>query len=856
MQPLPIDPLLPDVVAALRAPGALVLEAPPGAGKTTRVPRALLDAGFLGDGEIVVLEPRRLAARLAARRVADELGERVGERVGYTVRFDDQSSRATRIRFVTEGVLTRRLVTSPRLPGVSAILLDEFHERHLQGDLALALLGRLMRSERPDLRVVVMSATLDGARVAAHLGCPVLRSEGKRFDVAIRHAERPDDRPLGSQVASAVRDLCAAGLDGHVLVFLPGAREIRAARAACERVAQDNGLSVVMLHGDLPPDEQDAALAPSQVRKVILSTNVAESSVTIDGIAAVIDGGLARHAKSSPWSGLPSLVTEKISRASAAQRAGRAGRTRAGTCIRLYTKGDHDARPEHDAPEIARADLADVVLELASQGLSPGDLPWLDAPPAPAVARASELLGRLGAVSAEGAITADGRALLGFPVHPRLARVVMEAARSGYPREGALLAALLSERDVRREDRTSFRDGPRGGSGVASDSDVLARLDDVARARRDRLDRGQQRSLGLDDGAVSSVLRAADRLARAVPRELADRARDDEETALSRALLVGFPDRVARRRRAGGRDLVLSGGGALVQAESSVVHDAPFVVVVSADGGDGRVPATARLVSAIDPAMLLDAFPERIHETREVTWVAASERVEVVERLLYDDLVLDETRKGASQARAASGDDVAAALASAALARGLSAFVDPPDALEAWLARARFVASVDPTFPAFDDEGLRVAMRALCEGRSSFAELRRASLLDELAGRLTPTEAQRLREWAPERIALPSGRKASVAYEPGKPPYVASRMADFFGLSRTPTVAGGRVPLVVHLLAPNQRPVQITQDVEGFWKRHYPSIRKELCRKYPRHPWPEDPTVAIPAPPPRGGPRG
>lgn len=351
MQPLPIDPLLPEIVASLRAHPTLVLEAPPGAGKTTRVPRALLDAGLAQRGEIVVLEPRRLATRMAARRVADELGESPGGTVGYQVRFEDVTGPRTRVRFVTEGILGRRLLASPGLDGVAAVVLDEFHERHLQGDVALALVERLRRTTRPDLRVIAMSATLATGPLAEYLGAPVLRAEGRRFEVAIEHLSAPDERPIASQVASAVRTLVAAGLDGDVLVFLPGAGEIRKAREACAKIASEADMLLVPLHGDLSPQEQDAAVRPGPRRKVILSTNVAESSVTIEGVVAVVDAGLARVASQAPWSGFPRLRVEKISRASATQRAGRAGRTRPGRCLRLYTRADLESRPDHDAPE-------------------------------------------------------------------------------------------------------------------------------------------------------------------------------------------------------------------------------------------------------------------------------------------------------------------------------------------------------------------------------------------------------------------------------------------------------------------------------------------------------------------------
>ncbi|HYG68817.1 MAG TPA: helicase-related protein, partial [Anaeromyxobacteraceae bacterium] len=413
MTPLPIDPVLPEIVAALRGGRSLVVEAPPGAGKTTRVPRALHDAGLSRAGEIVVLEPRRLAARLAARRVAEELGERLGETVGYQVRFEEVAGPRTRIRFVTEGLLTRRFLSDPALSGVAAVVLDEFHERHLAGDLALALLRRLQATARPDLKVVAMSATLDAAPVAAFLGAPAVRSEGRRFDVGIEFLspeEAARDERLEALVARAVRRVVREEPDGHVLVFLPGAAEIRRAREALAAFASDGGIELLPLHGDLPPDEQDRAVRPSARRKVILSTNVAETSVTIEGVVAVVDSGLARVASHSPWSGLPTLEVRKVSRASAAQRAGRAGRTRPGRAIRLYTRHDHDARPAFDLPEIQREDLSETLLAVAA--LDARELEWFEAPPPAALEAARTLLVRLGATDGSGALTELGRRML------------------------------------------------------------------------------------------------------------------------------------------------------------------------------------------------------------------------------------------------------------------------------------------------------------------------------------------------------------------------------------------------------------------------------------------------------------
>ncbi|HEY8078049.1 MAG TPA: helicase-related protein, partial [Labilithrix sp.] len=544
LAPLPIDPVLPDVVRTLDESRSVVLEAPPGAGKTTRVPRALLDAGT--EGEILVLEPRRLAARLAARRVADELGERVGETIGYTVRFEDVSSKKTRVRFVTEGVLTRRLLAEPELPGVSVVLLDEIHERHLQGDVALALLRRLQRTKRPDLRLGAMSATLDAEPIAAFLGCPVVRSEGKRFDVAIEHLAAPDDRKLDLQIASAVRALVSGGLDGHVLVFLPGAGEIRRAMEACEKLAQENDLALLPLHGDLPPAEQDRAVGASSRRKVILSTNVAESSVTIDGVVAVVDSGLVRVVRHAPWSGLPGLAIEKTSRASCVQRAGRAGRTRAGKAVRLFTRADFESRPEHDAPEILRVDLAQTILELRAANVDQG-LAWLDAPRADAVAAAEELLGRLGAIDAKGTITDTGRRMLAFPLHPRQARMLVEAEKRGVTDDGCVLAAIVGERELRSGAKTRF-DGHARGMDIATErSDLLGLLDLFREAEGSGFAAHALRAIGLDFGAIHAAERARKQLARIARSDAkspgSPQAHDD---ALLASVLAGFPDRVAR----------------------------------------------------------------------------------------------------------------------------------------------------------------------------------------------------------------------------------------------------------------------------------------------------------------------
>ncbi len=857
MLPLPIDALLPEVCDTLRRGRSLVLEAPPGAGKTTRVPRAMLDAGLAAAGEILVLEPRRLAARMAARRVAEELGEEVGGVVGYQMRFEDVSSARTRVRFVTEGTLTRRLLRDRELGGVAAVLLDEFHERHLDGDVALALLRRLQLGPRPDLRLAVMSATLDAAPVAAFLGgAPRLRSEGRLFEVAVEHLPQSDDRPLESQVASAVRRLVDEGLDGDVLVFLPGALEIRRAAEACASVARQADLLVLALHGSLSPADQDRAVRPADRRKVILSTNVAETSVTIDGVVAVIDSGLARVALHSPWSGLPTLRVARVSRASATQRAGRAGRTRAGRCLRLYTKGDLMTRPEHDAPEVARADLAEAALELVAAGAADlAQFGWFEAPPAAALAAATALLGRLGAVE-HGAVTRTGERMLRFPVHPRLGRMLVEAERRGIATDACALAALVGERDLAT--------GSRGTRDARHRSDVLDALGRFDEAEAAGFAPERLRWMGIDPLRAAAVERVRKQLARLVDKRAAAPPGSPEawEEAALISILAGFPDRVGRLRRPAhatgrsGREVVLAGGGTAVLAESSGVADVDLVVAVDVEersqpGGPGRAPgrprAEVRMASGIEADWLLELFTDAIRDTTEAVWNAGAERVEVVRRLAYDGLVLEETRGAGGDPR-----EIARVLAEAVRAKGWRAFARSDD-LDQWLLRAAFVRQHCPELdlPAVDEAGIEAALADLCEGSQSFADLREHDLAAKLRERLTPAQAQALNELAPASAALPGGRRLKITYAKDAAPSAESRLQDFFGMKEGPRIARGRVPLVLHLLAPNHRAVQVTTDLAGFWSKHYPAIARELRRRYPRHAWPDDPLTALPPEPRR-----
>ena len=824
MIPLPIDPLVPEILTHLRGAPNLVIEAPPGAGKTTRVPPALLD---LASGEVLVLEPRRLAARLAARRVAAERGEELGGAVGYQIRFEDVTGPATRLRFLTEGVFARRILGDPGLANVSAVVLDEFHERHLDGDLALALLRRLQQTHRPDLRIVVMSATLDAAPIAQHLGgCAVLRSEGRLFDLDVQYSP-VSPHPLEDQVASALERLSRDGLEGDVLVFLPGAREIRRAARACEPLAKRAGWLVTPLHGSLSSEEQDRAIQPADRRKIILSTNVAESSVTIEGVSAVIDSGLARVPVHSAWSGLPSLAVARVSQASANQRAGRAARTSPGRVIRLYPAEDFHRRPGQQAPEITRLDLSQTCLTLHGLGIARlSDLPWLDLPPDPAVKAAGELLRRLGALDPDGLLTETGRRMLEFPLHPRLARLVVEAERRGASRDGCAVAALLSTGERLPEQYE-----------MAGPSDLLALLDQKWTPETKRV--------------LAQIQQIASTAKR---RKLVSGPEHDDALLLS--VLTAFPDRVAKRSDAGGRGvnpksaakktapqrdaafLLLSGGGGAVLSPASVVRDRQLLVAVDAENRPEHGAPLVRLASAIQPEWLLDLYPERMSERKHTSWNRTAERVESSSALVYDDLVIEETRGGAVEP-----EDAARLLAEKAWEAGIARFAEIDD-VTAFVDRVAF-ASQHAAVTALGDEYLKDALETLCLGLRSFADLQAAAknggFLRALESRLPPDAMRLLDQVAPLFVQLPSGRRAKVHYSRDKPPWLASRLQDFFGMKETPRVARGTVPLVLHLLAPNQRPVQTTTDLAGFWQRLYPETRRQLSRRYPKHRWPEDP---------------
>ncbi len=825
LAPLPIDPALPELVEVLRRGRNLVLEAEPGAGKTTRLPRALLDGGLLEAGECWVLEPRRLAARLAAVRVAEELGEAVGGRVGYAVRFEQRVSRDTRIRFVTEALLLRRLVADPTLKGIAVVLLDEFHERHLHGDLALALLRRLQRMERPDLRLSVMSATLEAEPIRAFLEAEHRRVEGRAHPVEVRHLAQGDPRPLADQVASTLESLHAEGCPGHVLVFLPGASEIRQCLSSCEAVARQRGLTVLPLHGSLSLEAQKAAVAPSATPKVLLATNVAESSVTVDGVVAVIDSGLAREAVHGAWSGLASLRTVRISQARCIQRAGRAGRQGPGRCIRLYPEADFRARPAFDLPELVRTDLAETTLALAELGLGdPADLAWFEAPGSLALEQARRLLVDLGALEPPGTLTPTGRRMAKLPLHPRLARLVVAGQEAGIPESAALAAALLEVGDL-----TSRRDlGRRTVNPHALTSDLWPPMDAFREAEAARFSGATLRQLGLDPGAVQQARQAFRELC---PRPVEEPA--DAEGRLLQALLRAYPDRVARRG-GGSTFAVVGGSGARLDPFSRCQRE-DLVVALEAEEvqrGAGR-EVVIRTASRIEPEWLLEAFPGDIGDRCALVFSPSNAAVERRDALLYRDLVLDESRR-----RAQPGEPgVAACLAEAALAKGLG---DANEEVQRLSERLTFLARTRPDLGIPVGEALRRALvEAACARAASLKDLAGADWRSAVREALGEAASGLLDRWAPEWVQL-KGRRATVHYG-GEAPWVESRLQDFLGLKEGPRVAGGAVPLVLHLLAPNQRAVQVTTDLAGFWQRTYPELRPALSRRYPKHAWPEKP---------------
>ena len=816
-QPLPIDAALPGLISALRNRGRAVLQAPPGAGKTTRVPLALLDAGLAGDtGRIVMLEPRRLAARAAAERMAEALGERAGATVGYRIRGEAKVSGATRIEVVTEGILTRMLQTDPDLPGVAIAIFDEFHERSLNADFGLALCLEVAGALRDDLRLLVMSATLDAAPVANLMDAPVISSDGRSFPVETRWRDRPlpprarRGDALADLVVQAEADTSAMG--GAILVFLPGEGEIRqAARSLGARLPA--GCVIRPLYGALPFAEQRAALAPDDTaRKVVLSTSIAETSLTIPDVRVVVDMGLARRARFDPGSGMTRLVTERVTRAEATQRQGRAGRVSAGVCFRLWTKGEDGALAAFAPAEIETADLASLALELALWGAAPADLDFLTPPPAGAYAEAQALLQMLGALDPTNRVTDHGRALARLPLHPRLGHMLQMAGKAAAP-----LAALMADRDPLR--------------GVPAELTLrLEALRDPQKFRRSR-------TYDLNIAALYRIRAEARRLEKRAPTKTPD---------LSPAAMaaLAYPDRISQRRKGDIPRYVLSGGKGAVLAEDDPLAGAPFLVATDLDGNPRE--ARIRLATQISLSDVRGLFADQIHWQDACTWSRRDRRVVARQQERFGAVVLDDRL----------WKDVPPEVVSGAMLDGVRDLGLRLDGAAARLAaRVELVRADGGEMPDMSPDGLMDRLEDWLQpmlGTVRTAEdWKRFDLHPALEAMLSWDQRQRLDQQAPGHFITPLGHRVPITYG-AEGPEISLRLQELFGVTRHPTSAG--VPLRITLLSPARRPVQVTRDLPGFWSGSYADVRKDMRARYPRHPWPDDPTKADPTV--RAKPRG
>ena len=805
MDTLPVDEALPRLQAALEARNAAVLVAPPGAGKTTRVPLALLDAPWLGTGKIVMQEPRRLAARAAARRMAQSLGEPVGETVGYRVRLDTRVGPRTRIEVVTDGLFLRMLQDDPSLDGIGCVIFDELHERGLETDLSFALVREAQTALREDLRVIAMSATLDPGPVAERLGgAPVIDSAGRMFPVDTRYLDREPSGRLEGNVASLVRR--ALGEEGgSALVFLPGVGEIRRAEEAL-RDAGPN-VDIAPLYGDLSPAEQDRAIAPSPAgrRKVVLATSIAETSLTIEGVRIVVDGGQMRVPRFSPRSGMTRLETVRVSQASADQRRGRAGRLEPGVCYRLWTEEAQRGLLPFTPPEILDADLAPLALELAAWGTDGTTLPWLTSPPAAALATARALLHDLGAIDTGGTITPHGRAMVRLGQHPRLAHLVLKGRELGQGRVAALLAAILNERDFLR-----LPPGQR-------DVDLRHRLD-----------------LALAGKAPRQIAEVARRLTPRGDTGTPDVAMTGELLALA------YPDRIGRRRPGSAGRYLLSGGRGVALPEGDALANEEFLVVADLDGSgqDARV----FLAAPITPAGIEEAYADRIADEEVLRWNAQDGAVQARRQRRLGALVLDDKPLSRSDP-----EKLKAAMIEGVRQMGLTCLPWTDD-LQAWRQRINFLRLHDASWPDLSDDALLASLgdwlAPFLKDASRRSHLSRLDLGAALRA-LVPWEKQRdLDRLAPSHIEVPSGSRIPIDYANPAEPTLSVRLQEMFGLIDTPRIAGGKVPMTIHLLSPARRPVQVTRDLASFWKSGYRDVKAELKGRYPKHYWPDDPLVA------------
>lgn len=835
MNALPIDAYLESILNQLIESSSLIIEAAPGAGKTTRIPPALLDSPLSKNQQVWVLEPRRLAARLSATRIAQERNEELGKTVGYQVRYENYSSDRTRLLFLTEGLFTRKLIHNPNLNGVSIVVLDEFHERNLQTDVALALLRRLQKTSRPDLKIVVMSATMDCASISNYLDdCPIISCEGVYFDVTIDYLAGASNSSISDLVQTAVTKTVNDGLAGDILIFLSGAAEIRRASNALENIAQREGFLLAKLHGELSPTEQYIALSLSPQRKIILSTNVAETSITIEGLSAVIDSGLERTVEHSLWSGLPTSSIQRISQASAKQRAGRAGRTQPGKCIRLYSAMDFSLRPEFRVPEILRSDLSGIMLELLATGFDLNELAWLDNPTGSQIENSLTLLCSLGAIDSKNKISDIGKAMTKSPLHPRLSRLMVESVKLGIPSEGAILASMIAEREIKKFEISANR--------KISSINLLDQLEQYFELEKSKFDARKMDRLGFDAPRVQSVRRASQQLINIL--KLGNKKQtqhNPEESNLMRILCAGFPDRIAKifpsdnAQSLSVQQKVKLCDGQFVEGRFSHEKDDWLLAVEVSENRNSSAPFI-NSYAHLNLEIIFDIFSDQLSEVKEVTWNAKREVVEEVNRLQYRELVLLESKSTSPSSREASQ-----LLVEKLQSVGLAHFIGKAK-LDSFHLRLKFCFGEDISI--FEDEA---RILELCTGKVSFRELREA---------LTPTnfqyqffssqEISDLDKNAPEQLGLRNSRRMKVHYAESASPFLEGYIQDFFGITTTPTLLNGKLPVTLNLLAPNKRVIQVTSDLPSFWKNIYPKLRVELGRKYPRHYWPLDPIASLP----------
>ena len=813
---LPIYEVEAQILARLCEHRRLILSAPTGSGKSTQVPQMLLRAGLLDRGQAVILQPRRIAARLLASRVASELSVPLGREVGYQVRFENVVSDATKIRFVTEGILLRQMIAQPKLPGISALLFDEFHERHLYGDVTLARALDLQERERPDLLIVVMSATLDAELLANYLKpCSTVSSDGRVHPVAVEYAG--GTAPVWDLAAEAFAR--HAG-DGDALIFMPGSYEIHRTLDAIRARPEARGRLLLPLHGELAPRDQDAAVARYDKPKIIVATNVAETSITIDGVTLVIDSGLARIARYDPNRGINTLLVEKISRASAEQRAGRAGRTAPGRCVRLWTEREQSGRPARELPEIRRLDLSEVVLTLKDAGVADlGTFRWLEPPAEKALASALALLADLGALK-DGAITPLGRRMLAFPVHPRYSRLLLAAQEYGCVRDAALVAALTQGRDL------LLRGADREG---LSDFDALARAWKLAARSDFRVEACQ--AAGIHAVTARQVGPLFEQFLRLAGGDRAGAAKPD---ALAKCILLGFSDRVARRLDEGTLRCEVVHGRRGTLARESVVATAPLLVAAEMREVEGKnVDTILSLATPIEPAWLEELFPGDMNTRLHAEYDSAAGRVIAEEQRCFRDLAL--TRKRVEPPP--SGE--AARLLAAEVLAGRIQLKRWDDAVDQWILRLDLLSTHCPELgiAPIGESDRRTIMEQLCDGAVTAKDVRDRPVLPVVKSWLNGSKQALVEKHAPERLDLPNGRHPKLVYAPDGPPFIALRIQELYDVPQVPRIALGRVSPLVHILAPSQRPVQITQDLAGFWRDHYPKLKKELQRKYPRHEW-------------------